>query len=96
MGYILNFSNVQDARSSVSRLMVALISLELLFPPKSWNNGFISQSLGWVFIFRDPMGEVNHMMKGLGSTSINWVLLAVQLVITIAVASGIRSYLANK
>ncbi len=95
MENILNFSTSDSTRTSVYRIAGALMALQVLFPPKVWNNGFMNLPLGPVFIFHDPMAAVNQFSQGMlpTGTSIAWMQLIVQLVISAAIAYGVTRYM---
>lgn len=98
MNAILDFSTSDSTRTSIFRIAGALTLVQLFFPPKVWDNGFVTQSLGHVFIFSDPMAGMNQMAAGYlhTSTSIAWVQLVLQLVVTVGAAFGIAKYLEAK
>jgi hypothetical protein len=70
--------------------------LELLFPPKLWNNGIASQSIGHVFVFSDPMSGVNQMAGGFATTSIAWGQLMLQIGITMGLAYVISKIIGSR
>ncbi len=93
---IFNFSTSEAARASVLKIAALVAFLQLLYPPKVWNNGFMTQPLGHVFILSDTMAGMNRLASGYASTSIAWSSLIAQLVITAVIAFGIRAYLVRK
>lgn len=93
---IPKLSTADDVRTFVLRIALILLAVQILFPPKQWSMtspfGAQQQSLGWTFLFSDPMAASNQMYESMShdkfdmgarsGTGIAWGQLLLQLAVT--------------